>query len=78
MASIERRQARIHRIRTERAAVQLTDPVANKPDEHHTIGQSQNFPEELTKFVQANLDDPAARVSSPGLSRWITKLMATC
>lgn len=64
MASIERRQARIHRIRIKRAALHLADPVLNKPDEHHVIGESQNFPEELTKFVQSNLEDPATRVST--------------
>lgn len=63
MASIERRQARIHRIRAKRAALRLADPVPNQPDEHHVIGQSQNFPEELTRFVQINLEDPATKVS---------------
>ena len=61
LASIERRQARI---RMRRNALNLTDPVPNKPEEHHVIGLSQNFPEDLTRFMQANMGDPAARVSS--------------
>lgn len=63
IASIERQQARIHQIRLKRAALHLADPLPNKLDEHHVIGQSQNFPEELTRFVQTNLGDPATRVS---------------
>lgn len=62
LAAIERRQARIRSIRTKRDALNLTDSVANKPDEHHVIGLSQNFPEEMTRFVQANIEDPATRV----------------
>lgn len=76
MASIERRQARIHCIRMKRAALHLADPVLNKPDEHHVIGESQNFPEELTKFVQSNLEDPATRVSTP-FYILVAKLMKT-
>lgn len=65
MAAIEQRQARIHCIRMKHAALHLEDPVLNKPDEHHVIGESQNFLEELTKFVQSHLEDPATTVSDP-------------
>jgi hypothetical protein len=63
IASIERRQARIRCIRMKRDALHLADPVPDRPDEHHVIGRSQNFPEELTRFVQTNIEDPATRVS---------------
>jgi hypothetical protein len=64
LAAIERRQARIQRIRTQRDALSIVDPVPNNADEHHIIGRSQNFPEELTRFVQSNIDDPATKVST--------------
>ena len=35
------------------------------PDQHHFIGRSQNFPEDLSIFVQKNSDDPAVKVSLP-------------
>ena len=63
LASIERRQARIRRICMNRDALNLADPIPSKPEEHHTIGQSQNFPENLTRFMQANTGDPAVKVS---------------
>ena len=63
LASIERRQACIRRIRMRRDALNLADPVPNQPEEHHIIGRSQNFPEELTRFVQSNIGDPATSVS---------------
>jgi len=44
-------------------ALNLADPVPNKPDEHHVIGQSQNFLEDLTSFMQSNVGDPAVEVS---------------
>ena len=64
LASIERRQARIRRIRMRRNALNLADPVPNRAEEHHVIGLSQNFPEDLTRFMQTNMGDPAVRVSS--------------
>ena len=64
LASIERRQARICRIRMRRNALNLADPVPNKPEEHHVIGLSQNFPEDLTSVMQTNMGDPAFKVNS--------------
>ena len=46
-----------------RSALNLTDPAPNKVEEHHVIGQSQNFPEDLTRFTQTNSGDPAVEVS---------------
>ena len=63
LASIERRQAHIHCIRLNCDAFHLADPIANKAEEHHVIGQSQNFPEDLVRFMQANTGDPAVKVS---------------
>ena len=60
LASIERRQARI---RLKRDALRLADPVPNKPEEHHVIGQSQNFLEDLACFIQANMGNPVVEVS---------------
>ena len=56
----------------------LADPVPNKPDEHHVIGQSQNFPEDLTNFMQSNVGDPAAEVSLPVLVITSLNLNTTC
>lgn len=64
MAAIERRQARIDCIHMNCIALRIEDLIPNKSDEHHIIGRSQSFPEELTRFVQTNLWDPATRVSS--------------
>ena len=63
LASIERRQARIRRIHFRHDALNLADPVPNKPEEHHVIGQSQNFPEDLVNFMKTNMGDPAVEVS---------------
>ena len=63
LAAIERWQAHIHRIRMKRDVLNLTDVVPNNADEHHVIGASQNFPEELTRFVQSNINDPATKAS---------------
>ena len=59
-------------------ALNLADPVPNKPDEHHVIGQSQNFPDDLTSFMQSNVGDPAAEVSLPVLVITSLNLNATC
>ena len=63
LASIEQQQVRIHCIRMKRDALNLADPIPNKVEEHHIIGQSQNFPENLTGFMQVNMGDPAVEVS---------------
>ena len=39
------------------------DPVPNRPDIHHVIGQSQNFPENIVLFQARNSGDPAVKVS---------------
>ncbi|KIJ19685.1 hypothetical protein PAXINDRAFT_8170 [Paxillus involutus ATCC 200175] len=42
-------------------ALMGSDPVLDAPELRHVIGKSQNCPKDLTKFVQSNLDDPAAK-----------------
>lgn len=44
-------------------ALNLADPILNQPEEHHVIGQSQNFLEDLARFMQTNIGDPAVNVS---------------
>ncbi|KIJ64394.1 hypothetical protein HYDPIDRAFT_90003, partial [Hydnomerulius pinastri MD-312] len=63
LASIERRQVRIRRIRAKLAALQAEpkEPVSIKPEDHHHIGRTQNFPEDLMLFVRKNSDDPLAK-----------------
>ena len=57
------------------SALNLTDPILNKVEEHHAIGQSQNFPEDLTKFMQTNIGDPAVEVSRCNSYGWVAKLI---
>ena len=66
LASIERRQERIRRIRAKMTATQAyrQDPVPNQPDIHHVIGRSQNFPENMLLFQSRNSDDPAVKVGN--------------
>ena len=76
LASIERRQARIRRIRMKRDALNLVDPIPDKAEEHHVIGQSQNFSEDLTRFVQAGMGDPAVEVSPCSSYDFVARLIA--
>jgi hypothetical protein len=64
MAQIERRQARIRRIRARNFGVKEheADKIATSPDVHHHIGKSQNHPEHVSLFVQKNSADPAVQV----------------
>ena len=76
LASIERRQARVRRIRMNRDVLNLADPIPNKAEEHYVIGQSQNFPENLTRFMQVNMGDPAVKVSPHSSYGLIARLIA--
>ena len=58
-----------------RSALKLTDPISNKVEEHHAMGQSQNFPEDLTRFMQTNIEDPAVEVSRCNSYGWAAKLI---
>ena len=70
LASIEHRQERICHIRNKVAALHAycQDPMPNRPDIHHIIGQSQNFPENIVLFQACNSDDPAVKVGRSLLS----------
>ncbi|KAH7917228.1 hypothetical protein BV22DRAFT_1026772, partial [Leucogyrophana mollusca] len=68
LTQIERRQARIRRIKEKsRAATQnpllghLEDTAAAPPEAHHVIGSSQNNPEDLMSFVKKTMGDPASK-----------------
>jgi hypothetical protein len=63
MARIERRQARIRRIRALNfASKKAKDKVTIDLDIHHAIGKSQNDPKHTGLFIQENSGDPAVKV----------------
>jgi hypothetical protein len=66
LAQIERRQARIRRIREKHQAgdrpVNQFNP--GSPNEHHNIGNSQNQPENIPLFLRKHSGDPAIAVGS--------------
>lgn len=68
LAQIERRQARIRRIRkklTESSLSVNCEPEQSNCDAplHHHIGLSENHPQHIGSFIRAHLDDPATKVS---------------
>ena len=63
LARIERRQARIRRIReASKATTVPTEAVPDVPEERYNIGKSQHLPINLNSFVRKNMDDPAMTV----------------
>jgi hypothetical protein len=64
LTQIERRQARIRRIREElvKANKLPQETLASDPEVPYNIGKSQNLPVDLTPFLQAHADDPATKV----------------
>ena len=40
----------------------MADPAPQALEQHHVIGKSQNFPEDINIFLQKNSEDPAAKV----------------
>lgn len=66
MAQIERRQARLRRIRTtlKKAGKPSDERIPSAPTAHHVFGKSQNHPEHIPSFLQQNKDDPAVAVRS--------------
>jgi hypothetical protein len=64
LAQIERRQARISRIKSQTlATVEVDDEnIDSCPDGRYAIGNSQNSPVDLTDFVQKHEGDPAIKV----------------
>jgi hypothetical protein len=69
MTQIERRQARIARIRT-RTQVAGNQPsgieeVTTNPAIHHCIGKTENAAEHIGLFVMKHEGDPAVKVIQP-------------
>lgn len=71
MTQIERRQARIRRIRAKLATRDESVPVdpnefgiATSPSSRYHVGATQNQPVHLLSFVYANSHDPAVKVSA--------------
>lgn len=68
ITQIERRQARIRRIRTRLDLDRSAKPVfeaetgTSSNDRYH-IGKTQNHPENIISFVQKHTGDPAVKVS---------------
>lgn len=65
MTQIERRQARIRRIRQRlNKTVKLPDPQESisRPDARYVIGKTQNHPENILLFNQRHAEDPAVKV----------------
>lgn len=66
LGAIERRHARIRRIRQSfdrrHKLGKVTNDTACTPEGHHHIGMSQNQPVELGAFLRKNSGDPAIKV----------------
>jgi hypothetical protein len=65
LTQIERRQARIRRIRArhQQAGTPAREEVAFTAEAHHVIGKSQNYPENIPNFLQKYAGDPAVKVN---------------
>ena len=75
LAAIERRQARIQQIRMRQEMLSTTDPTPEVPEQHHVIGKSQNFLNDINVFLQDNSGDPAVKASSLVVFTADTKLI---
>jgi hypothetical protein len=63
MTQIERRQARIRRIKQKMISkTAQAEDIAAVPDVQYHIGKSQNHHEHIPSFLQAHEGDPAIRV----------------
>ena len=68
LTKIERRQARIRRIRQKYNSDSGSSPATSEdvpivPETHHSIGKTQNLPENIPVFLQNYSNDPAVKVS---------------
>jgi hypothetical protein len=61
LTQIERRQARIRRIK-QKCRQNRNERVANTPEAHHHIGRSENQFEHIGTFLNAHAGDPAVKV----------------
>ena len=64
MTQIERRQARLRRIRALHRNIgrPLDENIPASPEAHHIIGVSQNLPVDIPEFLRKNVRDPAVKV----------------
>lgn len=62
ITKIERRQARIRRIKHRIDVKGGREQVSKDPEAHHHIGKSQNHFEHIGTFLQVNSGDPAVKV----------------
>jgi hypothetical protein len=83
LTRIERREARLRRIRAKFVKSQ-SEPIEKTPQEHHHIGVSQKYYEHIGTFLTKNAGDPAIRVhtitemisGSANMSFFVTGLFA--
>jgi hypothetical protein len=67
LTQIERRQARIRRIRQKLPIASTDIPTAENPaDAHHHIGTSDKLPQDIGSFLRTNTGDPAIKVQLLG------------
>ena len=64
LALIERHEVRLQCIHACRMEINKRDPTPDDQQQHYVIGHSQNFPEDLTQFVQKNSEDVTVMVST--------------
>jgi hypothetical protein len=76
LARIERREARLRRLRAKLNQDSPThaEPVANTPQQHHHIGSSQKLYEHIGTFLQKFSGDPAVKVSAKAALELFHKL----
>lgn len=63
LTKIERRQARIRRIRHKSGSLYKRENVPSDPAGHYHIGRSQNQFEHIGTFLRSFKGDPAIKVS---------------
>jgi hypothetical protein len=70
LTQIERREARLRRIRARHREVgrPINEDIATTPEAHHIIGKSQNQPENIPLFLQKHARDPAIKVRKKAFS----------
>ncbi|KIK32395.1 hypothetical protein CY34DRAFT_101573 [Suillus luteus UH-Slu-Lm8-n1] len=73
ITSIERREARIHRIRDRQSphGTVIDEEVATSPEARFHVGKSQNYPENIPLFLQRHLGDPAIKDFLPKLQHFL-------
>src|ERR1700733_13239137 len=73
LTQIERRQARIRRIRAhyQQAGRPASEEVASTTEPHHVIGNSQNYPENIPNFLQKYAGDPAVKVNQLSMGSYL-------